>query len=500
MSDLKQKTLVATRWAAVLSLTIQAGRLVVHFVLAWMLGPETFGLAARVLAVGTILDMAAELGFIAALIQRAHLTDSHLRTAFTANLFLAVVVGLSLLLGVLGYEAWVGPSDFTRILVGVAPLPLVLALGHVPQALLTREMDFRTQTVANAWGTLAYIGVAVGLGAAGAGAWAVLAGFYANFLVLAAVLWWRSGAGEGAPDRSGSRWRPALGLERAAFRDLFSFGSYHAMSKFLNALTRGLDVLLIGWRLGNAAAGLYSVGIRVGALAVGQVGNVLNSVMFSTFSRLQDDRPRMADAYVRSTRYVAVVSSVFVVLAYALVPVLPLVIGAAWDGAVPLARILCFYAFWTGAGGTLVPPVLSGLGRSDHSFFAGLLRALFQVAFLWVGMTFGLRVAAWSVVAFQVASNLAAQAFVTRDLGVPMRAFLGAVGESLAGLLVAVGVIHALESSVAVQGWEVAARATLIAVLAAAAFLGTVHALNRRVLLEVGGLLLGLLRSSALRR
>lgn len=488
MTDLKSRTLHATRWAAVLSLTLQAGRLVVHFVLAWMLGPETFGLAARVLAVGNILDMAAELGFIASVIQRADLTDRHLRTAFTANLLLAGFLGVAGLAGLWGYEAWFGPSDFTRILVGVAPLPLVLALGHVPQALMTRNLDFRPLAVANGWGTLAYIGVAVGLGAAGAGAWAVLAGFYANFLVLAAVLWRRSS------------WRPALGLGRREFYDLFGFGSYHALSKFLNALTRGLDVLLVGWRLGNAAAGLYSVGIRVGALAVGQVGNVLNSVMFSTFSRMQDDRPRLADAYVRSTRYMAVVSSLFVVLAYAVVPVLPLVIGGAWDEAVPLARILCFYAFWTGAGGTLVPPVLSGLGRSDHSFQAMVLRTVFLVAFLWVGMEFGLRWASWSVVGCQVASNLAAQAFVTRDLGVPMRAFLGAVRESLAGLLVAVGVIHGLEALVAVQGWEVAARAVLVAAVAVAAFLGTVHALNRRVLREVLGLLAGVIRTRRVRK
>lgn len=482
MHDLKNRTLDATRWAAILSLTLQAGRMLVHFVLAWMLGPETFGLAARVLAVGTILDMAAELGFIAAVIQRADLTDRHLRTAFAANLLLAGVLGVAGLVGLWAYEAWVGSSDFTRILVAVAPLPLVLALGHIPQALMTRNLDFRSQAIANAWGTLAYIGVAIGLGAAGAGAWAVLAGFYANFLVLAAVLWRRSS------------WGPAVGFGLREFRDLFSFGSYHAMSKFLNALTRGLDVLLIGWRLGNAAAGLYSVGIRVVALAVGQVGNVLNSVMFSTFSRLQDDRPRMADAYVRATRYMAVVSTAFVVLAYAAVPVLPVVIGGAWDEAVPVARILCFFAFWTGAGGTLVPPVLSGLGRSDHSFFAGILRALFLVAFLGVGMEFGLRWASCSVVGYQVTSNLASQAFVTRDLGVPMRAFLRAVGESLAGLVVAVGVVHAAESLVEVRGLEVAARAVLVAVLAGAAFLGTVHVLNRRILREVLGLLAGMAR------
>lgn len=481
MTDLRTRTLLATRWAAILSLVMQGGRMVVHFVLAWMLGPETFGLAARVLAVGNILDMAAELGFIAAVIQRADLTERHLRTAFTVNLLVAVAVGVLGYVGLRVYEVLSGPSDFTAILAGVAPLPLVLALGHVPQALMTRDLDFRSQAVANALGTLAYIGVAVGLGAAGAGAWAVLAGYYANFLVLAALLWRRS------------RWRPRLGLYRREFSELFGFGSYHAMSKFLNALTRGLDVLLIGWRLGNAAAGLYSVGIRVGALAVGQVGNVLNSVMFASFSRMQDDRPRMADAYVRSTRYMAVVSSAFVVMAYAVVPVLPLVIGSAWDEAVPVARILCFFAFWTGAGGTLVPPVLSALGRSDHSFFAGVLRTVFQVAFLWVGMAFGLRWAAWSVVGFQVASNLASQAFVTRDLGVPMRAFLGAVSESLAGLLVAVGVVHGLEALVPAQGWEIAARSALVAIPAGAAFLATVHAMNRRVLGEISHLLLGIL-------
>lgn len=472
-SDLKGRTLHATKWASLLSLSMQLGRMLVHFVLAWLLGPETFGIAARVLAVGYILDMAAEFGFIAAIIQRKDLTDKHVATAFSANIILSIALGI---FGYAGLKVWMvlfGSSDFLHILQGIAALPLVFAIGHVPQALKMRDLDYRSITSASIAGTLAYIAVAIGMGFLGFGAWSVLGGFYANYLVMGVLLW------------RGSKWRITLGFGWSEFRELVGFGFYHAMSKVLNAVTRGLDVLMIGDRLGNASAGIYSIGTRVGAVAVGQVSSVLNSVMFSTFSRLQDDLGRMGSAYLKSTRYMALASTPFVIVAYAMVPILPLIIGSQWNDAVEISRILCFYAFWTGAGATLVPPLLSGLGRSDHSFYIGIIRTALQVACLMIGMEYGLVASAWSIVVYQVLGNLAAQWFVTVGLKVSMGRFVRSILDSMMGFVVAVAAIHGIEHVMPRGDWWTVGGAVVGSLGGLVSFLLVVHVMDRSIIREL---------------
>ena len=488
-SDLKTATLHATKWATAFTLTMQVGRAVVHFLLAFLLGPETFGVAARVLAVGNILDMASEFGFIASLIQRKDLTPRHVSTAFVSNLALSLLMGILGFAGVRGFAAWSGGSEFLTIVQAVAPLPVVLALGHVPQALLTRNLDFRTQTLANLWGTFAYVLVSVGLAMIGFGAWSVLIGYYANFAVLSLLLWRRSG------------WTPRFEFGREELRDLLGFGAYHAGSKFLNALTRGLDVLLIGWRLGNGAAGIYAVGLRVGALAVGQVTNVFNTVLFSSFSRLQQDRPRLGSAYLRSTRILATLSAGLLAVAYAMVPALPRVLGAAWDEAAPVARILCLYAYFLAAGGTLQPPALSAIGRSDWSLWLAIIRVGIQVAALMVGMQFHLIAASVAMVVFQVAANLVSQRYVTTGIGVTMKQYLRAVRESLAGLVAAIAVVHAIEALHDADSLiALAARTALAVLLAAAVFAGVVHAIERSVWPEIRSLVRGIANTASERK
>ncbi len=103
-----------------------------------------------------------------------------------------------------------------------------------------------------------------------------------------------------------------------------------------------------------------------------------------------------------------------------------------------------------------------------------------------------LGVAAAHLVGFSMCGGIALQFALDH----PARArSLALIDAAVPGFAYSADFADTIEALVAVQGWEVAARAVLIAVLAAAAFLGTVHALNRRVLRDVGDLVTDLLRT-----
>jgi O-antigen/teichoic acid export membrane protein len=483
--SLRQKTFHATKWATVSSLALQLSRILLYFVLARILGPDTFGLAARVLAVALIFDMASEFGFIGALVQREDLTKRHVDTAFVSNLGFSVAISLA---GFVGVHAWAwfsGASEFLDVLQYVMFLPIVFALGHVQRALLMRELDFRSITVAMMAGALVYFVLAVALALAGWGVWAILVGYYVNYLVMA-VFYWR-----------GSTWRPKLVFGKTEFWDLASFGFFHAVSKVANALTRGVDVLVIGAALGNVAAGVYSMGLRIGGLAVGQVANVLNSVLFSSFSRLQGDKEKLGVAYLRSTRYLAIVATAALVVTYASASIVPLLLGEDWLSVVPIARILCFSVLWLGLGGTLVPPALTGIGRSDWELVLGLLKVALLAGCLWLGVEYGLVAAAAAVVGHQVLHSVIAQLFVVRGVGIRFGDYVRRVADVFLGFALSAGVIHGLEFAFAGRdgAWWVILTVGLSSLLGVSAYLGVLFLSDRPVLTEVMKMLLNVLRA-----
>ncbi len=473
---LQQRTFHAVKWATVLNLVIQAGQFVLQFALARILGPEVFGLGARLLAIGAILDRGSEFGFNAALIQRADLTEKHRSTAFYMNLGLALLIGLGGLAGVRVYAGVAGWSPFLELMQFAVFLPLAMALGHVQRSLLIRNLDFRTQTVAQAVAICAYIGVGVGLALAGFGVWAILAGFAANFTVLAAVFW------------ATSSWRPGLVFGLGALKDLFAFGVYIALSRAMFDLSKYAPVLLIGPVLGDARAGLFSIAFKVGYVTVSQVVSVLNTVLFASFSKLQDEVERMREAYLTSLRLMAVASLVPVVVAYAAVPVLPPLMGPEWSEVVDIARILCFACIWWGLGAELMPPVLSAAGRPELRFVATLGTVVGLLVALLIGMRWDLVGACIAVAVFYGLNNLFYQWLIARTIRTSLGAIVRRLWGPLAAFSAAAAAIHGVERLPVGEGVVWTFALTLPATLAGLAAYGVVvHVADRRVLGELLG-------------
>ncbi len=467
--NLRQRTFHAVKWASVLNLVIQGGQFLLQFLLARILGPEVFGLGARLLAVGSILDRASEFGFNAAVIQRDDLEERHRSTAFYMNIALALSTALLGLAAIRIYAGAAGWSPFLEVLQYAVFLPMVMALGHVQRSLLIRKLEYRTQTVAQALAITTYIGVGVGLALAGFGVWSILAGFACNYAVLAAVFW------------ISSDWRPRWLFHLGALRELFGFGLYVALARTLYDLGKYLPVLLVGALLGDVNAGLFSIGYKVGYATVGQVVAVLGNVLFSSFSRLQKDAEGLKQAYLDSLRLMAQTSLVLVVVAYAVVPVLPWLMGPDWFDVVPIARVLCFASIWWGLGADLMPPMLLGAGRPDLRFAATAFTVAGLVVALLIGAQFGLLGACVAVAVFYALNNVVYQLFVSRTIHVGMLQILRRSWSPFVAFCLAAGAVEAIERALDLEGFVwTTALACVTSVAALVVYAGVIHVADRR--------------------
>ena len=208
---------------------------------------------------------------------------------------------------------------------------VITSLGTTQGALLLRAMDFRSLELRRIAATFVGAGVGIGLALKGFGAWAIVSQQLTVASVETVLVW------------HFSPWRPSLTYSVASLRSLAGFSGSVFGQNFLYYIVRNMDNVLIGRYLGAAALGAYALAYNVMLAPFNQIAGPLQQVLFPAFSRMQDDRERLADAWIRVTRLVAAIAMPALIGLVIVAPdFVAVVLGERWDAATPIIRILAW--------------------------------------------------------------------------------------------------------------------------------------------------------------
>jgi O-antigen/teichoic acid export membrane protein len=203
--------------------------------------------------------------------------------------------------------------------------------------------------------------VAITLALRGFGAWSLVWGMVTSSIVqlfAAHVL---------------ARYRPRIRFEYKAFRSLFGFGSALTVKNLFVYLVRNADYFLVGKRLGVAPLGFYTRAFNLMSIPQKELVAQTNRVSFPAFSRIQDDRQRICEWFLKSSQFVAFLSiPVFFGLALLARDFTIVVYTEKWLPMVTALRILA----------------LAGSVRVLHSLGGPILEATGRVrleAVIWLG-------------------------------------------------------------------------------------------------------------------
>jgi O-antigen/teichoic acid export membrane protein len=288
--------------------------LIMTMVLARLLSPEDFGLFALAMLVLNLFDCVKDLGVGGALVQSRAPLRSLAPTALTISVVSGLSVGCTvlvladLLAGVFAHPAL---APMIRVL---AATLVISALSTVPASLLRRRIEFRERLVPEVGGAVAKTVVAISLAVAGVGVWSLVYGQLTAVLVITTLYWWRAGLAL----RWGFSWPTAVELAR--------FGVPVAAITLLAFAIYNVDYLAVGLRIGTADLGLYSLAYRLPELIILNLCSVVSDVLFSSLSRMQDDRDRLGQHYLRTLSVViaitAPIGTLLAVMAPAVIQVL----------------------------------------------------------------------------------------------------------------------------------------------------------------------------------
>lgn len=398
-------------------------------VLARLLLPEDFGLFAVALIALDFLLSVTNFGMIPALVQRQDAGREHYEVAWTIGLIRALAVGGIVALVAPWGAALFGEPQAATLLRVLALRPAIEATASMGVARLTKELRFRSLAMLKLTG--AAINAAVSIALVGPfGVWALVAGPLAGALVYAAMSYFV------AP------FHPRLRFGGAASGHLARYGRWVLVIAWTAVIGRMLLQMAISRQLGAAALGLYFMAGKLAFLPADVSTQVVGSVAFPVFSRIQDDR-RLAERAFRTTLLgLTMLMLPTSLLIFVLAPSLTTeLLGDHWLPAIPVIRVLAL-ANIVGILGDVVVPLLDGVGRPDRSAAMGIVQYATLIALAWIlAGPYGVTGAAAAWIPALAISQVLGVMLVRRELEHPFgglgRPLAWIVGTSLAGAAVA---------------------------------------------------------------
>jgi O-antigen/teichoic acid export membrane protein len=411
-TGLKQKTLSGAAWISGGQVVQIITRFGVVVVLARLLTPSDFGLFALAVTILGICQIVVPLGTAAALVQLRDPEPSEIKAAFTISMMMATLLVPGAI--VLGY-AMERTSDMPGLALATLCLTPAIyfdAVSKIGSRVLETRMHFRATAVAALLGHFTGYGVVgVALAYAGFGWLALCCAEVASVAVSASYLLLVG--------------RPQLGLnwDIPIWRRLVTFGAPLTVANLINWSSSNLPRVALGVLAGSTALGLYTraadLSARFGSLA----DRLSGTVLYAAFCQRNDDMPRLARALCASTELALILvlpgSAILSALAE---PIILLLFGSQWTGAVGAFRILAF----------LIPLLLlqrialvmgHSLGRPGLAVKAYGVALVLSIIGSVIGIRYGLEGMAVALLIAVAGSSVLAVVMVSRQVGLPLSNF-----------------------------------------------------------------------------
>jgi O-antigen/teichoic acid export membrane protein len=461
--DLDTKIMRSSAWAVLGYGGAQGLSFLTMLVLARLLAPDDFGVAALALAILAIAQVAQESGLGAALI--VHRGDLRRAAASVSVCSPLIACGLYVVCFAAApvFAEVFDEPQLTSVLRVMALVLVLRGLTIMPLSLLQREMRFRSITVMEVCAGAAQAATAIGLGLSGAGVWSLVFAQVAFGLAQLVLAWCFTPL------------RPSpFEARRETLRGLMRFGRHVGIANLINYGNANSEGIVVGRVLGATALGYYTIASRHATMPVNVVGHILGRGMLPALSRVADNPVRFRRIWLENVQRLALFSAPAAIgLAFVAEPFVVTFLGDDWRPAIVPLQILALNGivrtFSATAGEVFIALNKPKLRVYLESTYLALIVPGVAVGAHWGGI----EGAAAAVVLVNVAFGIPLLAGMMRLLHVPAREFADAILRPAAGwallagsLLVLHPMVNELSSALALVAL-VAVGATVYAVLVA---------------------------------
>jgi len=407
--DLYNKVVQGGLWIVFLRIAVQTLAWGRYVVLARMLGVEDWGLMGIALLMMQTLNTFTSTGFNAALIQKKEDISSYLNTAWTVNIVRAFLLFSIMYVGAPYFAMIKVPQEkiaLTIAIIRVMGFSLVLqALSNIGTVFFSKDLKFNKHFFWQISGTVVDASVTIVIACIYKSVWAIVCGRLAGVLcrtVLSYII---------------HPYRASISFDMSKARGLWGFGKWVFASTILGFLVITGDDYFVWMYIGPMSLGLYQLAHRFALMPATEITNVISSVTFPAYSKVQDDIPRLKAAYLKVLQVTAFASVPMAGLIMVMSPdFVSLFLKDKWIAAVPAMQVLAIRGMSCSLGATR-GPVFSGIGKPKLGVFIKSLRLVIIVILIYpLTKRWGIVGAAWTIVLADLLTQPLAFYFTVRIL------------------------------------------------------------------------------------
>lgn len=346
VNGLKGKVTRGVAWTTGLHFISKAAELVFTAILARLLAPTEFGVAAAAIVFITFAKLFVEIGVGATIVQLPDLTRNDVRTGGTLVLLSAAFFFGLTQLAAPAIASLFGIAEVEGVLRLLAFIFLLQAVGVVPENLLVRRLKVpRVMMVETGARLLGYGAVGSLCAWAGLSYWSLAIGALAEVAIKAVTL--------------ALMVRPPMlpMLHSESVRRVLTRGASFSVSRILNYVATSADKIIAGRFLGAAALGIYGRAYNLMSIPADLYGRVGDRLVFPAMAACQHEPQRLRRAYLAGTAVTATLGIPMTVVLVLLAPeIITFLLGDRWLAVVaPLMVLAAASYFRLGArvGGSL---------------------------------------------------------------------------------------------------------------------------------------------------
>lgn len=285
LNSLKTKAVSGIFWSMTELLTSQVIQFVVLMILARLLSPENFGVIGMITIFIVISTVIIESGFSQALIREKNISQEDYSTVFYFNLFMSILLYITLFIFAPIISDFFKEEQLIPILRVLSLRLIINSLGFIQKVMLTRNINFRTQTKISVLSAFVASLIAIILAWKGYEIWSLVAQSLTWQTIQTVLLWSRN------------KWVPSFIFSMTSFKRLFGFGSKLLISGIIDTIYKNIYSIIIGRVFSAVQLGYYTNAAKLGDVITVSVTGALQRVTYPVLSSIQEDENRLREGY-----------------------------------------------------------------------------------------------------------------------------------------------------------------------------------------------------------
>ena len=309
--------------------------LISNIILARLLTVYEFGQMGIVLFFILVARVLTDAGLGGALVRNNNATQKDYSTIFIFNLIVSFALMVTIMLSSKAIAYYYGDVELKNILIASSLVILINAFQLVQSARLVKNMEFRKKALYDFIAILIASIVAIIFAIKGFGVWSIVI-LQLLLSIIQSAIYWTFEGGVG-------KWT----FNMDSFKAHYKFGVNTTIASVLNTVFDNIYQLILGKYFAISQTGLFFQAKKLQAVPVGVIEKVVQSVVFSSLSKIQENEEEFKKYYQKIVAMFTIGSGLLCLLIFLYAEnLISLLYGSKWLGATFFMKVLIISSFF----------------------------------------------------------------------------------------------------------------------------------------------------------